>query len=164
MKKLIIFGVVFVVVFITYSTVVNKIENTSLKYINIILDDLQAELESTGACVVSDTVADISDIEVDLSDLTDEQIAMIEDQIGITIEEANSEQLDEIIDFTKAVCVLDADKASLSLFNGVHVGFSHPSIDSRYTLDLSISDAISLASDYKNIDHNKILEMLNKVG
>ncbi len=163
MKKLItIISIIVIAVFGVYYFSGNKIEDISLKYINIIVDDLQAEMEAAGVCVVSDVAEGIDDIDVDLNDLTDDQKQLIQENTGIEIDTATTDELNEVIEFTKAVCVLDADKASFSLFDGVHIGFSHPSIASRYSFDISISDAISLGKDYKNIDHNKILGMLKK--
>ncbi len=165
MKKLILITcAVLVVALGTYSFAGNKIEDTSLKYINIVVDDLQDEMKETGVCVVSDVAEDIDDIDVNLEELTDEQKLMIEDNTGINIDDANSDEINDVIEFTKAVCVLDADKASFNLFDGVHIEFSHPTITSRYAFDISFADAISLGKDYKNIDPNKLFGMLKKVA
>ncbi len=162
-KLIIIISITLVSIFGVYIFAGNKIESVSLKYINILVDDLQAEMESAGACVVSDVAEDIDDIEVDLNDLTDEQKQLIEESTGVNIDDATTDELNDVVEFTKAVCVLDADEASFGLFSGVYVGFSHQSIPSRYAFEISISDAISLGKDYKNIDPNKILGMLKKV-
>ncbi len=165
MKKLIIIAcTILVVVLGTYTFAGNKVENTSLKYINIVVDDLQDEMKEAGVCVVSDVAEDIDDIDVDLDELTDEQKQMIEENTGINVDAASVDELNDVIEFTKAVCVLDADKASFSFFDGVHIEFSHHTITSRYAFDITLGDAISLGKDYKNIDPNKLFGMLKKVA
>ncbi len=164
MKKLIIISCAFlIVVFGTYTFAGNKIEKTSLKYINIVVDDLQADMKEAGVCVVSDVAEDIDDIDIDLDQLTDDQKQLIEENTGINVDEASTDDINEVIEFTKAVCILDADKASFGLFSGVKIGFSHPSITSRYAFEITVSEAISLGMDYKNIDPNKVFGMLKKV-
>ncbi len=164
MKKLIIIlTAALIVIFGTYTFAGNKIEDVSLKYINIVVDDLQADMKESGVCVVSDVAEDIDDIDVNIEELSDEQKQLIEENTGINVDDASTDEINDVVEFTKAVCVLDADKASFGLFSGVHIGFSHPSITSRYAFEITISDAISLGKDYKNIDPNKVLGMLKKV-